>query len=262
MIRSLKTAASGMEAQQLTIDVIANNMANVNTTGFKKSRAEFQDLFYQEIRAASGPDETRAQGAPNSLEVGQGTRPVGTQRIFQMGDLVNTGNPLDLAIEGHGFFRIQLPDGQFSYSRSGMFKLNADGQIVTGEGRPLDPAVFVPQETIAVTIEQDGTIKALQPGETEAIEVGRIQLSQFVNPGGLKAMGHGLFQETEASGRPIEGLPSEEGFGGIGQGMLESSNVQVVEEMIDLIAAQRASEINSRVIAASDEMLRLTGQLS
>ena len=261
MIRSLHTAASGMEAQQLAIDVIANNLANVNTMGFKKSRAEFQDLFYQEVRAASRSDDARAQGSPAPLEVGQGVRPVATQRMQRTGDLVDTQNPLDLAIEGHGFFRLRTEDGLFAYTRAGTFKTNSDGQVVSSEGRPLDPPLFLPPDTVSVTIERDGTVKALQPGDTDPIEVGRVELTQFVNPGGLKSLGHGLFRETEATGRPIDGLPSEEGFGQIAQGMLESSNVQVVEEMIDLIAAQRAYEINSRVVSAADQMLQQTANM-
>jgi flagellar basal-body rod protein FlgG len=261
MIRSLHTAASGMEAQQLNIDVIANNLANVNTTGFKKSRAEFQDVFYQEIRAATQPTEGTNQGSPVPLEVGQGVQPIGTQRMFQTGDMVNTQNPLDMAIEGTGFFRIALPDGRHAYTRAGAFKSDANGQLVTTDGRSLDPPVFIPPETVSLTVERDGTVKALQPGDTAPIEIGRMELSQFVNPAGLKAAGQGLYLETEASGVPIDGLPDEDGFGRIAQGMLESSNVQVVEEMIDLIEAQRAYEINSRVVAAADQMLQTTNQL-
>ena len=261
MIRSLHSAASGMEAQQLHIDVVANNLANVNTTGFKKSRVEFQDLFYQEIRAARRSEEASAQGAPAPLEVGQGTRPIATRKMFVTGDMIQTQNDLDLAIEGRGFFRIRTPDGDPAYTRAGQFALDADGQFVTAEGRPVEPGIVVPPETLSLTIEPDGTIKALQPGDTAAIEIGQLELTQFVNPAGLKSLGHNLYAETEASGEPLDGRPGEGGLGTIAQGALESSNVEVVEEMIDLIAAQRAYEINSRVVRAADEMLRETAQL-
>lgn len=261
MIRSLHTASTGMEAQQLELDVIANNLANVNTTGFKRSRAEFQDLFYQEIRAARRGDDASQQGSPSPLEVGQGTRPIATQKMFAPGNLVQTQNQLDLAIEGQGFFRIAMPDGEVAYTRSGMFQLDADGQLITSEGRPLDPPIDIPPDSLSVTIEPDGTVKVTQPGDAGTIEAGRIELAMFVNPGGLKSMGHNLYMETEGSGEPIDGVPGSDGFGQLAQGSLESSNVQVVEEMIGLIAAQRAYEINSKVIRASDEMLRETASL-
>lgn len=262
MIRSLHSAASGMEAQQTQIDVIANNMANVNTTAFKKHRAEFQDLLYQEIQGAT-QDQVRSQGSgrPAPIEVGQGTRLVATQKIFQMGDLRQTTNELDLAIEGDGFFRVRLPDGLRGYTRAGDLKVTANGQLVTTKGDPIEPPIFIPPETTRVIFERDGTIKAMQAGDTTPIEVGRVELSQFVNPVALKSMGHGVFTQTEGSGLPIDGRPGEEGLGEIAQGFLESSNVKVVEEMIDLIAAQRAYEINSRVIRAADEMLAEAAQL-
>lgn len=261
MIRSLHSAASGMEAQQLHIDVIANNLANVNTTGFKKSRAEFQDLFYQEVRAARRSEDSLAQGSPLPLEIGQGTRPIATQKIFTGGDLLQTQNQLDLAIEGSGFFRVGMADGTVAYTRAGAFKLDADGRIVNIEGRPLDPPLSVPPDTTAITVEQDGTVKAQQPGDVEPLEIGRIELTQFINPAGLKSLGHSLYQATAAAGEPLDGVPGDLGLGIISQGSLEGSNVVVVEEMIELIAAQRAYEINSRVIRASDEMLQTTTQL-
>ena len=260
MIRSLHTAASGMEAQQLRIDTIANNLANVNTTGFKKVRAEFQDLFYQELRQAGAPQATRAaaiqSGPPVGLEVGQGTRPVASQKIFSMGELMQTNNPLDVAIEGQGFFKVQRADGSFAYTRAGAFKTNADGIVVTAEGQPLDPVIVVPPDTVHMIIDNDGTVKAQGPGDVDAVEIGRVELVQFVNNAGLHNLGHGLYAETTASGPPIYGFPGEDGLGFVSQGMLESSNVKVVEEMIDLIAAQRAYEINSRVIQTTDEMLQ------
>lgn len=262
MIRSMHSAASGMEAMQTQIDVIANNMANVNTVGFKKSRAEFQDLLYQEVRGASGgTNGARGGGRPAPIEIGQGTRLVATQKMFDVGDLKQTQNQLDLAIEGAGFFRVRMPDDSFSYTRAGDLKITAAGQVVTSHGHAVDPPLFVPPDTTSVTIESGGAVKALQQGNPEPIEVGRIELAQFANPVGLKSLGQGLYGETQASGKPIAGTPGEDGVGTVSQGMLESSNVEVVTEMIDLIAAQRAYEMNSRVIRAADEMLGQAAQL-
>ena len=255
MIRSLNTAASGMEAQQFRIDVIANNMANVNTVGFKKSRAEFQDLFYQQIRA-SDVGSGEARGTPAPLEVGLGVRPVTTQKMFGAGDMLMTHNQLDLAIEGRGFYKFRMPDGENAYSRAGAFMVDREGVVINAQGFALDPPIIIPPETTALTVDRDGTVKALQPGDTEGIEVGRIELVQFANPAGLSSAGGGLFRQSGASGEEIVGQPGEQGMGTIAQGMLESSNVKVVEEMIDLISAQRAYEINSRVVRAADEMLR------
>jgi len=262
MIRSLHSAASGMEAQQTQIDVIANNMANVNTTGFKKARAEFQDLLYQEIAGAT-QDQVRSGGSgrPAPIEVGMGTRLVATQKMFEVGDLQQTQNPLDVAIEGDGFFRVRMADGTRGYTRAGDLKVVASGQLVTNHGDPVEPPIFIPPESTQVTIEKDGTVKALQPGDVTPVEVGRIELTQFANPVGLKSLGHGIYLQTEASGRPIDGRPGEDGLGELAQGFLEGSNVKVVEEMIDLIAAQRAYEINSKVIQAADQMLGETAQL-
>ncbi|MGM0578353.1 MAG: flagellar basal-body rod protein FlgG [Myxococcota bacterium] len=261
MIRSLKTAATGMEAQQLHIDVIANNISNVNTVGFKKGRAEFQDLFYQEVRAARRSEVAEAEGAPAPLEVGQGTRPIATTKVFTTGSFKQTGNDLDVAIEGEGFLRVQRPDGTYAYTRDGQLKIDADGQVVNAEGRPLDPPVVVPPETTQLIVERDGTMKVMLPEETLPMEVGQLELSRFVNPAGLKSLGHNLYEETEASGIPFHGMPGEEGLGTVTQGALESSNVEVVQEMIDLISAQRAYEINSRVVRAADEMLQQTAAL-
>lgn len=261
MIRSMHSAASGMEAMQTQIDVIANNMANVNTTGFKKARAEFQDLLYQELRAPSTQRGRGDQGRPVGVEVGLGTRLIATQKMYETGDLKQTQNQLDLAIEGDGFFRLRTADNEFAYSRAGDFKITAQGQVVSSAGHPLEPPVFVPPETTSITIESNGTIKALQPGETQPLEVGQIELARFANPSGLKALGGGLLRETDASGRAIVQTPGAQGVGTVAQGMLENSNVEVVEEMIDLIAAQRAYEINSRVIKAADEMLAEAAQL-
>ena len=261
MQRSLHTAATGMEAQQLNIDVIANNLANVKTSGFKKSRADFQDLYYQQIRAAGAAEDGIDTAAPNALEIGHGTRPIGTQKMWTTGDFLNTNNELDIAIEGNGFFRVRQANGMVVYTRAGSFKLNSEGTIVNAEGRPLDPPIKVPSETVQIRIDQDGAVKALQPDDVEPVDVGQIELSRFVNPAGLKAIGPNLFESTVASGPPIEGIAGEEGMGRMAQGMLESSNVAVVEEMIDLIATQRAYEINSKVIQSTDQMLALLAQL-
>lgn len=261
MIRALHTAATGMEAQQQRIDVIANNLANVNTTGFKKSRADFQDLLYQQIRA---PGTSAAQGVvvPSGIQVGTGVRTVSTHRSFTMGDLQQTGNQLDVAIEGDGFFQVTLPGGELAYSRSGNFEVNAQGQVVTPDGYLLDPAIAIPPGTVAVTIGADGTVSASVDGQNAATEVGQIQLASFVNPGGLQSIGRNFLQPTTASGEPQLGPPGLQGAGTIAQGFIEMSNVKVVEEMIGLISSQRAYEINSKVISASDEMLQVTANVT
>ncbi|MBK6916432.1 MAG: flagellar basal-body rod protein FlgG [Deltaproteobacteria bacterium] len=257
MIRALHTAATGMDAQQQRIDVISNNLANVNTTGFKKQRADFQDLLYQQVRA---PGTTAAQGTfvPSGLQVGTGVRTAATHRSFSTGDLQQTGNQLDLAIEGNGFFQVTLPGGEVAFTRAGNFELDQQGQLVTTDGYPVDPAIAIPQGATAVTIGADGTVSATIAGETAASEVGQIQLVNFVNPGGLQAIGRNFYKATTASGDPQSGPPGQQGLGSLAQGFLEMSNVKVVEEMINLISSQRAYEINSKVIQASDEMLQTT----
>lgn len=256
MIRAMHTAATGMEAQQERIDVISNNLANVNTTGFKKQRADFQDLMYQTTRA---PGATSAQGnfVPTGVQVGTGVRTASTHRSFSTGDFAQTGNQLDLAIQGDGFFQVTLPGGQLGYMRSGTLELDSQGQVVTPDGYPLDPAISIPQGSTNVTIGTDGTVSATDTNNVTS-EVGQIQLVNFINPGGLQAMGRNFFAATTASGDAVPGTPGQEGLGSIQQGMLEMSNVKVVEEMIDLIASQRAYDINSKVIQASDEMLQTT----
>ncbi len=256
MLRSLHTAGSGMLAQQTQIDVIAHNMANVSTAGFRRARAQFQDLLYQEMRA---PGARTAGGVqPTGLQVGGGTRASSTQLIHVQGALSQTGNPLDLAIEGSGFFQVRRPDGEVLYTRSGNFHLDPDGRMVTAEGLALEPATMIPQGATSITISADGTVSVTLPGNSETQEVGRLELASFMNPGGLDAEGHGLYRMTSASGPPLAASPGQEGLGTIGQGMLEGSNVEVVTEMIDLISTQRAYEINHRVIQAADEMLRRT----
>jgi flagellar basal-body rod protein FlgG len=261
MIRALSTAATGMEAQQQRIDITANNLANVNTTGFKKQRADFQDLLYQTIRA---PGTSAAQGiaVPTGLQIGNGVRTVAAQRTFTTGDLINTANSLDVAIEGRGFFQVSMPDGTQAYTRAGNFAVNAQGQLVTPDGYALEPAVAIPPEATAVTIGADGTVSVTLPGTTDASEVGQIQLASFVNEAGLQAIGRNFLVPTQASGQPQIAPPGVQGLGTLSQGFLESSNVKVVEEMIALISGQRAYEVNSKVISATDQMLQTTSQVA
>ena len=260
MFRSLATASSGMEAQQTRLDVTANNIANVSTNGFKRGRAEFADLVYQQLRPPGAPtgDGTTA---PTGTEIGLGTRLVATTRENSQGELKQTGNPLDLAIEGQGYLPITLPNGETAYSRNGALQLSAEGRLVTSDGYAVGGDITVPPEAQTITIAVDGTVTATLPGETQPAELGKIQLATFVNPGGLAAKGGTLFTETSASGAAVLGAPGEGGAGTLRQGMLEVSNVNVVTEMIDLIAGQRAYEINSRVIKAADDMLGQTAQL-
>ena len=255
MIRALNTAATGMEAQQTQIDIIANNMANVNTVGFKRARGEFQDLYYQQLRAATESDGS-GSSEPVGLEVGQGVRVASSQKMFSTGDMLQTSNPMDMAIEGNGFFKVQLPDGTFAYSRAGQFKVNAHGQVVSPNGYPLDPAIEVPPDATEIQISREGIVQVKRPDDADFAQVGEIQLSVVQNPAGMRSLGRGLFQATTASGQVIEGTPGTDGIGEVVQGQLESSNVKVVEEMIDLISAQRAYEMNSKVVQATDQMLR------
>ena len=260
MLRSLWTAASGMEAQTLKIDVISNNLANVNTAGFKKSRADFQDLLYQTISVA-GASSSSATEIPTGIQVGQGTRPVAVQKIFTQGDYQNTANELDVAIEGDGFFQIVQPSGDTAYTRSGAFKLDSEGRIVTSDGFFLEPEISVPTDTVAISIGTDGTVSVLQAGDTQASEIGTIEIARFVNPAGLHSIGRNLYLPTLASGDAINGTAGEDGFGTIAQGYLEMSNVSVVDEMVNMIVAQRAYEINSKAITTSDEMLQMANNL-
>ena len=259
MIRALHTAATGMEAQQQRIDVTANNLANVNTNGFKKSRADFQDLLYQNNRIA-GTSSAQGVAAPTGMQVGTGVRTASTYRSHSTGDLAQTGNEFDLAIEGRGFFQVSLPGGEQAYTRAGNFTVDGQGQITTPDGYLLEPSISVPPGATSVEIGDDGTVSATLPGETASTEVGQIQLVDFVNPAGLESIGRNFYKQTTASGDPQVGTPGLEGLGTTRQGFLELSNVKVVEEMISLISSQRAYEINSKVIQASDEMLQTTAQ--
>jgi flagellar basal-body rod protein FlgG len=260
-MRALFTAATGMEAQQTQIDTIANNIANVGTTGFKKSRTEFQDLFYETLRA---PGATGNDGAmlPTGVQVGHGVQLAAVNTIFSAGDRLNTGNQLDMAVDGFGFFQVQRPTGETVYTRDGSFKLDADGNLVTSRGYQVLPTITVPPDVVSVTVLPDGTVSAEQAGNSTPINLGQIELARFVNPAGLRMTGGNLFEATEASGDPETGIPDRDGFGSIAAGFLEGSNVEVAEELVQMILAQRAFEVNSRVIQAGDEMLRIASQLS
>ena len=261
MVRALNTAASGMSAQQVQIDVIANNLANVNTPGFKKSRAEFQDLYYQQLRAATRA-EAGGTANPIGLEVGQGVRVMASQKIFTSGELLQTGGKLDMAIEGRGFFQVVTPDGNLAFTRAGQFRVNEQGQLVNVDGYMLDPQITLPLDSNEVQISREGLVQIKQAGDNDFTTAGEVRLAVFQNPAGLKSEGRGLYTATMASGQPLLSQTGRDGVGALVQGQLESSNVQVVEEMIDLIAAQRAYEINSKVVQATDEMLRNASNLS
>lgn len=260
MIRALRTAATGMYAQELSVEVISNNLANVNTTGYKKGKVEFQDLLYQTIQSTG--TESNLANAPNTeIQVGHGTKPVAVLKQFSQGDVNPTNNPLDLAIDGNGFFQILSSDGTILYTRDGTFKLSADGQIVTSDGLRLQPSLTLPTDTEQIHVSTDGTVSVLVTGSEEPEIIGQIELAKFVNPAGLRNLGRNLFEPTAASGEAQFGTPDSEGFGRLMQGYLELSNVDVVEEMINLIIAQRAYEINSKAIKTAEEMLTMANNL-
>lgn len=260
MIRALHSAASGMYAQQLNIDSIANNLANVNTTGFKRSQAEFQDLLYQNLRT-SGVANSLGNVQPTDLQVGTGVKAVSLSRNMGQGDLVQTGNSLDLAIEGGGFFQVRQLDGTLAYTRDGSLKVSSEGVLVTSDGLTFEPEITVPQGTLDIQFSRDGIVSVLVAGDTEPVQVGTIELAAFTNPAGLRALGQNLFAETAASGTALLGTPASDQFGQVAQGFLETSNVQVVEEMVDMISAQRAYEVSSKAIQASDSMLSTAANL-
>ncbi|MBP7891941.1 MAG: flagellar basal-body rod protein FlgG [Firmicutes bacterium] len=260
MMRALWSAATGMLAKQLDMDVIANNLANVNSAGFKKSRVDFQDLMYQTIRTAGS---TVAQGSrvPTGIQVGLGTRAAAIQKVFSQGDFIQTENPLDLVIEGDGFFQVLLPDGSTAYTRTGAFKVDSEGRVVTSDGFVMEPELVVPANAVDISIGTDGTVTIQVAGENAPTELGQIQLARFLNPGGLVSIGRNLYKPTAASGDPAVGTPGLEGIGTIAQKFLEMSNVKVVEEMVNMIIAQRAYEVNSKAIQTSDEMLAAANNL-
>jgi len=260
MMRALWTAGTGMIAQQANIDVISNNLSNVSTTGFKKSRTDFQDLMYQTIRqagASTGPDTQ----VPTGIQVGHGVRQVATQKIYTQGNFQQTGNSLDIAIEGDGFFQITMPDGTIAYTRDGSFKKDSQGRVVTSEGYPLEPQITIPENATEITISADGIVNATVPGQTQTQEIGQIQIARFVNSAGLESIGRNLLKETAASGAAVVTNPGTDGAGTLVQKYLEMSNVQVVEEMVNMIVAQRAYEVNSKAITTADQMLEQANNL-
>jgi flagellar basal-body rod protein FlgG len=254
-MKAMWTAASGMHAQQMQVDTISNNLANVNTNGFKRSRAEFHDLLYQTFRAPGTPSSNITRN-PAGIQLGLGVQPGAIKKLFAQGDFKNTGNPLDMVIEGGGFFKVLLPDGSLAYTRDGAFTADQEGQLVTSRGYQLDPTITLPPDTLSITVGADGTVSVIQPEQSQPTELGQIELTNFANPAGLASLGGNLYRETASSGDPIDGTPGLDGLGTLTQGFLELSNVSIVTELVDLISAQRAYELNSRAVQASDEMLQ------
>ena len=262
MIRALNTAATGMVAQQMNLDNIANNLSNSSTAGFRRRRVQFQDLLYQSS-VMPGAAATQNTTVASGLQVGLGTRPDASEVIQLQGEFTSTGNPLDLAIQGAGFFQVKTPNGETAYTRAGMFHLDNQGNLVTADGNALDPAITIPADAQNITIGSDGTVSVTQPGQTQSQQVGTVQLANFQNPGGLNSVGSNLYLATTASGDPIVGNPGgSEGLGSLQQGMLEQSNVDVVQEFIQMILAQRSYEANSRVVTAADQMMQQLNSLS
>ena len=260
MMRSLWIAKTGMEAQQTQLDNISHNLANVATNGYKRSHAVFEDLIYQNLRQ-SGANTTQQTVLPTGLQVGLGVRPVATARIYSQGNLQQTGNNLDLAIKGDGFFQIQLPDGTTAYTRDGSFQLNSSGQMVTSNGYTVLPGITIPNNAQSLTIGNDGTVSVTLPGQATPQTVGQLQLANFVNPAGLDPKGQNLFAETASSGTPNTGSPNNNGLGALQQGFVETSNVNVVEELVQMIQTQRAYELNSKAVQTSDQMLQKLAQI-
>lgn len=260
MIRSLWTGTTGMNSQQLNLDVIANNLANVSTTGFKKSRADFQDLMYQ-LTKVPGSQTSADTESPSGIQVGLGVRPAAVQKLFTQGDLIQTGNELDVAIEGHGFFQVDLPNGEIAYTRAGAFKRDSTGRITTSDGYPINPGIVIPDDARQITISETGIVSALLGADTTSTELGTMETVTFTNNGGLIAIGRNMFRDSDASGPPQTGTPGDNGYGVLLQNFLEGSNVNIVEEMTSMITTQRAYEINSKTIQTSDEMMQTTNNL-
>ena len=260
-MRALYTAATGMLAQEMNVEVISNNIANMRTTGFKRQRVEFQDLLYQNYRRVGTSTSDQGTRLPVGLDIGAGVKVVGTPRIMSQGSVLPTEKELDVTIRGEGFFRIQTPDGRIAFTRAGSFELDAEGRLVTPEGYVVDPGITVPQDASSIAISQTGLVQVMMPGQTAPSDIGQLQLARFVNKSGLQPIGDNLFLETASSGAPQDGTPGSEGFGNLLQGHLEQANVTSVTEISDLIAAQRAYSMNARVVSAADEMLQSTTQM-
>lgn len=261
MLRSLWSSASGMIAQQTNLDVVAHNLANVNTSGYKRKRADFQDLLYQIDRQPGTPVDP-ASTVPTGVQVGLGTRVIGTPTFMTEGNLQVTDSPLDWAVAGEqGYFQVTMPDGTIGYTRAGAWQLDGDGQIVNHDGYLLEPAIIVPEDAVSITLSYDGTISVKLAGQTETQEIGQLELARFINPGGLLSLGGNLFAETDASGAPILAEPGADGMSEVRQGLLEMSNVQVVDEMVEMIIAQRAYEANSKGVQTADDLLRIANGL-
>ena len=260
-MQALHTAATGMAAQELSVQVISNNIANLRTTGFKRQTAAFQDLIYQHISRVGAQASAQGTILPVGIDLGGGVKTVGTPRSMTQGTLSQTGNDLDLAITGEGFFKIQMPDGTYQYTRDGTFQMDNQGRVVTAQGNPVQPNITIPQNASGLTVNTQGQVSVTLPGSTTSQIIGQIQITKFINKAGLLPVGSNLYQDTPSSGPPQDGIAAAEGFGTITQGSLEQANVDVVSEMSDLIAAQRAYEMNAKVISAADQMLQSTTAL-
>ncbi len=260
MIRSLWISKTGLDAQQTQMDVIANNLANVSTNGFKRTRAVFEDLLYQKVRQPGAQSSQQTQ-LPSGLQIGTGVRPVATEKIFTQGNLQQTGNSQDVAIQGVGFFQVLLPDGSTAYTRDGSFQIDSQGQLVTSSGFTIQPAITIPSDAESITVGRDGTVSVTQPGSPQPTQVGSLLLATFINPAGLESKGENLYGETAASGAPNNNAPGSNGAGLLSQGYVETSNVNVVEELVNMIQTQRAYEINSKAITTSDQMLQKLTQM-
>ena len=256
---ALWVAKSGLDAQQTRLNVVSNNLANVSTNGFKRSRAVFEDLLYQNVRQV-GAQTSQDTTLPSGLSLGTGVRTVATENLHTQGNIVNTGNSLDVAVQGRGFFQIQRPDGQIAYSRDGSFHLDAQGQLVTSNGYLVQPGIAIPENSRSITIGVDGVVTVTVPGNAQPNQVGALQIADFINPAGLEPVGENLFLETAASGAPQAGTPGQQGLGTVLQGSVESSNVNAVEELVNLIETQRAYEMNSKAISTTDQMLQYVTQ--
>jgi flagellar basal-body rod protein FlgG len=260
-MRALHTAATGMMAQELNVQVISNNIANMRTTGYKRQRAEFQDLLYEHVKRIGTQTSDQGNILPVGVDLGSGVKTVGTPRLMSQGTLNPTGSPLDVAIRGEGFFKIQLPDGTYAYTRDGSFQMDAQGRIVTVQGNVVQPGITIPQNATSLTINSQGQVSVVPQGQSAPTVLGQLSLTRFINKAGLLSIGDNMFTETPASGTPQDGLPNTDGAGDLQQGNLEAANVEAVSEISDLIAAQRAYEMNGKVIAAADQMLQATSNM-